>query len=276
MKRDETSQAEGVARGQKSCAEGVMRSAALSSSSMPSVQNPSPSVRDCLRAMATPIQFLKGVGPRRAEQLESLGLKTVEDLLYHLPFRYEDRRHIKKITAAEVGEETSFVGRMADLQKRYIPRRRSHMLVGILQDDTATIDLIWYRAPAFLIAGLAKGQTLWVHGKVEQGLHGRLRLVHPTFEVIDSEESSQLRRIVPVYVHPAGLSLTLMRKWAMQAFGEYHRKIPSRLPPDICARHGLMMNVADALAHLHAPPLEADLGALNEASSAAHKTIIFD
>ena len=53
------------------------------------------SVQECLRTLATPVQYLKGVGPKRAGQLESLGLKTIEDLLYHLPFRYEDRREIR-------------------------------------------------------------------------------------------------------------------------------------------------------------------------------------
>jgi hypothetical protein len=69
-----------------------------------------PGVRECLRALATPIQYLKGVGPKRAGQLVSLGLKTVGDLLYHLPFRYEDRREIAKISQAVLGREASFVG----------------------------------------------------------------------------------------------------------------------------------------------------------------------
>ena len=117
-----------------------------------------PSIRECLRALATPLQYLKGVGPKRAKQLESLGIRSVEDLLYHLPFRYEDRRAIKKICDAVLGEECSFVGRLAELQNRYVPRRRSQMLAGALQDDTGAIDLVWYRAPAFLVNGLAKGQ----------------------------------------------------------------------------------------------------------------------
>ena len=101
-----------------------------------------PSVRECLRAMATPLQYLKGVGPKRAEQLESIGICSVEDLLYHLPFRYEDRRSIKKICDAVLGEECSFVGRLAQLQNRYVPHRRSQMLAGALQDDTGSIDLV--------------------------------------------------------------------------------------------------------------------------------------
>lgn len=149
------------------------------------------------------------------------------------------------------------------------------MLAGVLQDDTGIMDLVWYRAPAFLVNGLAKGQVLLVHGKVELGMHRRLRLVHPAFEVIEGEEGSQLQRILPVYVHPSGLSLTLMRKWIAQALSEYRSKIPSRLPPAVCARQRLR-NIPDALVELHAPSLDADLKVLNESSSAAHRAIIFD
>src|ERR671919_700532 len=133
-----------------------------------------PSVQECLRALATPLQYLKGVGPKRAAQLESLGLTTIEDLLYHLPFRYEDRREIRKLSEAALGHETSFVGRLAALQSRYIPRRRGQILLGTLQDDTGNIDLVWYRAPAFLANGLTRGQMLLVHGKVERSMRARL------------------------------------------------------------------------------------------------------
>ena len=133
-----------------------------------------------------------------------LGIKTVDDLLHHLPFRYEDRRQIKKISAAVQGEEASFIGRLIGLQSKYIPRRRSQMLLGILQDDTGSMDLVWYRAPKFLISGLAKDQTLLVHGKLEPSMHGRLRLVHPDFEIIENNDDPRLQRILPVYVRPGG------------------------------------------------------------------------
>ena len=236
----------------------------------------SPSVHECLRSLETPIQYLKGVGPKRAGQLESLGLKTIEDLLYHLPFRYEDRREIAEISQANFGQETSFVGRLTGLQRRYIPRRRGQILLGTLQDDTGSIDLVWYRAPAFLANGLFPGQMLLVHGKVERGMHARLRLVHPDFEIIEAvEDSDQLKQILPVYLRSAGLSLSLMRKYAAQALATYRGSIPDRLPATIVARHGLM-RIAAALEQLHDPPLDADVHAFNNASSAAHRTIIFD
>src|SRR5574341_1538816 len=140
-------------------------------------------VREQLRALATPVQNLKGVGPKRAEQLVAAGLSRVEDILYHLPFRYDDRRQIKKIAAAVLGNAESFVGELVMLQSRFVLRRRSQMLTATLRDDTGALDLIWYRAPGYLVSALAKGQRLLVHGRVEQGMQGRARIVHPDFEV---------------------------------------------------------------------------------------------
>ena len=232
-------------------------------------------MRAGLRALDTPIQFLSGVGPKRAAQLASLGLKTVGDLLCHLPFRYEDRRQIKKIASALPGEDASFIGRLVGLQSKYIPRRRSQILLAVLQDETGSIDLLWYRAPKFLIAGLAKDQTLLVHGKVEPSLHGRLRLVHPDFEIIEDNDDLQLRRILPIYIHPAGLSLSRLRGWIAQALKEYGRYLPNGLPQEIVERQRLI-NPSEALAYLHEAPLDADLRALNESSSIPHRTIIFE
>jgi ATP-dependent DNA helicase RecG len=232
-------------------------------------------VRSALRALDTPIQFLSGVGPKRASQLASVGIKTVGELLQHLPFRYEDRREIKKISTGVQGEEASFIGRLIGLQTKFIPRRRSQMLLGILQDDTGSMDLVWYRAPKFLISGLVKEQTLLVHGKLEPSMHGRLRLVHPDFEIIESSEDPRLQRILPVYVHPSGLSLSRLRGWTAQALKDYGRYIPDSLPREITGRHGLT-SVGAALAYLHDPPLDAPLDSLNGSGSIAHRTIIFD
>ena len=91
---------------------------------------------------------MKGVGPKRAEELEKFGLKSVEDLLYHLPFRYDDRRQIKKVGAATLGSEESFIGELCRLQKKYNPRKRAQLVSASLADDTGVLGLIWYRAPS--------------------------------------------------------------------------------------------------------------------------------
>ncbi len=252
----------------------------MTSTGHDSHQNLSPAkktigVRERLRALATPLQLLKGIGPKRAAQLESFGLRTVEDLLYHLPFRYQDRRRIQKIADARAGQEITTIGRLAHLYARYVPRRRSQMLLGLLQDDTGAIDLVWYRAPAFLTGSLAKGQKLLVHGKAERGMQARLRIAHPEFEVVKAEADLKLQRILPVYVHPVGISLTYWRQWIAQALADYRDFIPDSLPAEVISRQRLM-RVAEALAELHEPPLNGDIARFDEATSTAHRTIIFD
>jgi ATP-dependent DNA helicase RecG len=233
------------------------------------------SMRACLRALQTPLRFLKGIGPKRAEQLEKLGLQTVEDLFYHVPFRYEDRRKINKICQATIGCDGTFKGKLVGLEKKYNPRRRAQILAGFLADDTGILGLQWYRVPAYLANGLAKGQQLLVHGKIEPGLGGQKRIVHPEFEVLESDDEYPLAKVLPVYVHPAGLPLSLLRKWIIQALGQYAHYLPSCLPETTKERHGLL-SVSEALAQLHEPATTADVGSLNDFSSTAHRSLIFD
>jgi ATP-dependent DNA helicase RecG len=234
-----------------------------------------PSVAASLRALGTSIRNVKGIGPKRATQLESFGIHTVLDLLRHLPFRYEDRRRIEKISSARAGVEATFVGRLIGLQKRYIPRRRSQMLLATLQDDSGSIDLVWYRAPGYLAGNLANGRMISAHGKIEPGMPGRLRMVHPNFDFVESGEETELQRIVPIYVHPAGLPLSLMRRWIGQTLSEYGVYLIDSLPPPISERHGLM-TLAAAIAELHAPARDIDVDAFNSFGSRAHRTVVFD
>jgi ATP-dependent DNA helicase RecG len=236
---------------------------------------PSPSVRESLRALQTPIRFLKGIGPKRAAQLESCDLVTVEDLLYHLPFRYEDRRQLAKLREAIPGQEQTFVGQLIALRSKFNPRLRRNIVTAMLRDETGIIDLIWYRAPSYLVKGLTQGQRLLVHGKVEVGTAHRNRLVHPEFEVLETRDEQQRPGILPIYVRPGGLSLSILRKWLSQALAEYAGHMPGRLPQEILERHGLM-DIRRALAALHEPALDADLAELNDFSSTAHRSVIFD
>jgi len=236
------------------------------------ISNSEPSTNAGLQ---TSLRYLQGIGPKRAEQLAGIGLLTVEDLLYHLPFRYEDRRRIKKIAAAVVGQEESFVGRLVALQKRFNPRRRVQMLTGRLADDSGVIGLVWYRAPGFLANRLTAGQILLVHGKVESGAGSERRIAHPEFEVLEAEDAADLAKIVPVYLRPAGVSLTLMRKWATQAVAGYAGYLPNCLPRSTRERLQ-MLDLPSALRDLHGPAPEADVAALNDFSGPAHRTIIFD
>lgn len=233
------------------------------------------SPEDCQRALQTPLQFLKGVGPVRAAQLEGLGLRTIEDLLYHLPFRYEDRRQIKNIAAAVVGREDNFVGELIALQKKFIPRRRRQMLVGTIADASGALGLVWYRGTPYISKGLSKGQRLWVHGTVERGIGVQNRIVHPEFEVLEPESDKELEKILPIYVRPAGVALGSLRRWLQQALADFGRYLPSYLPDSVARRQGLL-DLKAAMLAVHQPDKQADPSRLNQAATAAHRSIVFD
>ncbi|MCZ6625521.1 MAG: DEAD/DEAH box helicase [Deltaproteobacteria bacterium] len=231
--------------------------------------------RDCLRALLTPLRFLKGVGPKRAAQLEGLGIKTVEDLLYHLPFRYEDRRQIKKIHQAVIGKEESFVGKVIALEKRYIPRRRRQILVGTLADGTGSLGLVWYHATPYIAKRLWKGQDLLIHGKVERGIGTQKRITHPEFEAIEAADEEEREKILPIYLRPGGIPLGAIRRWLAQALAEYGAFLPSFLSESIARRQGLI-DLRKAMSQVHRPHKTAEIFSLNQFASPAHRSIIFD
>src|ERR1051325_2391165 len=170
------------------------------------------SVRDNLKLLNAPIRSLNGVGPKRAEQLENFGIATIEDLLYHVPFRYEDRREILKLCDAAIGAEGTFVGELSAVRARYIPQRRMQIMNAVLRDDSGAIELVWYRAPSYIVKSLANAHSLIVHGKVEVAPAGQKRIVHPEYEVLASPEHVPAKRIVPIYSRPGGLSLSVITK----------------------------------------------------------------
>ncbi|MFQ5851197.1 MAG: ATP-dependent DNA helicase RecG [Candidatus Binatia bacterium] len=233
------------------------------------------SPRECLRTLQTPIRFLKGVGPIRAVMLESLGLKTVEDLLYHLPFRYEDRREIKKIHLATIGRKDSFVGKLLYLNKRYIRQGRGQMLSGVLADESGSLNLVWFHPKPYMTRQLKPGQYLIVHGKVEGGRGTEKKIVHPEFEPIDPGDEEEREKILPVYLKPGGIPMRTMRRWITQALITYRDFLPSFLPPHMAQWHQLT-DLKKALTEIHRPEKSADIFSLNEFRSAAHRSIIFD
>src|SRR5688572_8918964 len=217
--------------------------------SQPITQGSALSTQAAAGSLQTPLRFLKGIGPKRAEQLAAFGLQTVEDLLYHLPFRYEDRRQVKNIDHAIVGQEETFIGTLAVIQKKYNSRRRSQVLLGRLTDHSGAIGLVWYRAPSYLVNALIPGQRLAVHGKVEAGMGGSRQLVHPEFEILEGDDSSREPKILPVYEHPATVPLSLMRKWVSEALIAYGGKLASHLPLSTMQRQKLI-DPTDALVEL--------------------------
>ncbi len=234
-------------------------------------------VGPALDALGRSVEAVRAVGPKRAAELARFGLKTVEDLLYHLPFRYQDRRALLPLRALRVGEEATAVGEVAHVREVRAGRRGRRILEVVLRDADGLLLLVWFHQIPYFSRRLAKGQRLVVHGKVEPPLgSGTPRIVHPEIEVLGAEEEQAAQpRVVPVYEKPTEMHVGTMRRVVHAAVAEYAERVPSALPPAVAARQRVV-DLDRALRYLHAPPPEANLDALAGAGSLAHHSLIFD
>ncbi len=236
-------------------------------------QQTSGDVAAALLRLGQSIQFVKEVGPRRADLLRRFGIATVEDLLYHLPFRYEDRRRVQTIAGAVAGEETTVVGELVQMAERTVGRGRRRILEGVLRDATGLLALTWYHHVTYFRHRFRSGQRLRVYGRVERSPAGGKRIIHPEMDA-DPEADVGLG-IAPVYEKPTTLSVSVMRRIVRHAVEAYADTAPAVLPPPVAERAQISAPAA-ALRALHAPDADADLAGLNAFATAAHRALVFD
>lgn len=225
-----------------------------------------------LEYLGLSVQYVKGVGPRRAELFQKAGLRKIEDLLYHLPFRYEDRREIRTIASLRVGEEATIVGSVVHMAERSAGRSRRRLLEGAVRDETGILPLTWYNQVAFFRSRYQIGARYVVNGKVEAGLGGSRRMVHPELEPFGEGE---VRGIVPVYNKPTSLTVGAMRKLVQAAVREAVERVPSVLPAQVAREH-LLLDLAESFRRVHTPDDRENIGALGEFTSDAHRSLVFD
>jgi ATP-dependent DNA helicase RecG len=235
-------------------------------------------VGPALAALAQPTEVVRAVGPKRAAELARFGLRTVEDLLYHIPFRYEDRRSLRALDELHVGEEATAVGEVARVAQGFAGRRGRRVLEIVLCDANGLLLLVWFHQIQYFARRFAVGQRLVVHGRVEPPLGGGpRRMIHPEVEALAAGEEPDAgsSRIVPVYNKPTEMHVGAMRRIVHAADAEFSDRVPSALPPAVAARQRVL-DLGRALHYLHGPPPEADLEALAASRSLAHRSVIFD
>ena len=152
--------------------------------------------------LSSPLQYLKGVGPRKAEVFAENGIETVRDLLRYYPRRYLDRTTVVPINRLQVGHSATIIGRVV---AHGILRGRRTRYEAILQDDTAAISLLFFGGVRFWSKSFKKGQVYAATGTVTffQGF----QIVHPDLERLDDESDKMVHagRIIPVYPQTAEL-----------------------------------------------------------------------
>lgn len=144
----------------------------------------------------TPIQYIKGVGPRRAEALATAGINTINDLLHYYPRRYLDRTTVISIHDVKKGDEATMVGTVEVCGERQMRKRKLYQ--AVLSDGTGMITLVWFNGIKYIKNAVQKGDRLAVHGKVE--FYNGFQIVHPDFDKLDSDaDPINTGKIIPLY-----------------------------------------------------------------------------
>ena len=231
-------------------------------------------------SLETSLQFVKGIGPRIAQTLQDKRITTVEDLLYHLPFRYEDRLRPQAIEELVPGEMASLIGEvrgMALLRTRRMPI--FEMTVG---QGLSKVKCMWFHG-TYLKDRFKAGQWVALYGKVEASRSSNsFKMIQPQVEVLpddhDDDESKLLEvgRIAPVYESLGNkLASRWQRRVIWRVLEELKGRIPETLPEALCRRLQLPSR-EDALRRAHFPEPGTPMSQLQGWTTPAQKRLIFE
>ncbi|WP_226664136.1 ATP-dependent DNA helicase RecG [Microbulbifer aggregans] len=219
-----------------------------------------------------PVTALKGVGARLAETLGKLHISTLQDLMFHLPARYQDRTRVIPLAGLRPGMDAVIEGevRAADV---VFGRRRS--LAVRLQDTTGSVTLRFFHFTAAQKNRLTPGTRVRCYGEARRGSAG-VELYHPETEVLGEEQSPTADTLTPVYPLTEGLGQGRLRALIGQgldwlAEGNVTELLPQQLLPG-----QLQLPLAGALMYLHQPPANADLAQLSEGQHPAQQRLALE
>lgn len=214
------------------------------------------------------VRYLKGIGPRRAEALEKLGVRTLRDLIYFFPRRYEDRTHFLKVGELTPSEDIVTL-RAEVLTLGVRPLKQMPLFEMVVGDETGMVTAVWFNQP-YLKNQFRVGMRVILSGKVDC-YQGRLQMNSPDYEIMGDEEESPIHmgRITPVYSLTEGLHQRSLRG-VMKEVVDYFidREIQDYLPPGWPSSLGLMP-LPEALREMHFPSSFLKL-------EEARKRIVFD
>jgi ATP-dependent DNA helicase RecG len=224
--------------------------------------------------LSTPLQYLKGVGPRKAADLKRAGLQTVEDLLYRLPFRYEDRSRMQPIASLRPATRASALGRVTSAAVTATRRRHFKIFNAVVADSSGAIRCIWMNQP-FLADIIRPHVTVVVFGEVRLDSSG-LHFMNPEYEIVTDEAPAvHTARVVPFYEKTGTVTPNMQRRIVRQALDLLPADVEDPLPAALRERLGLVTR-RRALEESHFPPDDASLEALNAFRTPAQRRMILE
>ena len=222
-----------------------------------------------------PVTALKGIGPKGAERLAKLGIQSVQDLLFHLPLRYQDRTRTTPIGSLSQGDQVVIEGEI-ELSDVRFGRRRS-LLVSVA-DGTGSILLRFFHFSAAQRATLGRGVRLRCFGEIRSG-PDTLEMVHPEYQRIDDADSQPLQaELTPIYPTTEGmhqLTWRTLSQHALDLLEQNPDSLSDLLPLELLQQKHLP-TLAEALCYLHRPPTDAPLAQLFDGEHPAQQRLILE
>ena len=216
---------------------------------------------------------LKGVGPALEKKLAAIGITSIQDLLFHLPLRYEDRTRVTLAARARVGEYMQFEGEITSCELQFGKRRS---LRCSLRDSSGSMTLRFFHFSAAQKESLAVGTQLRVYGEVKHGRAG-FELFHPEYKPLSQVSQEPSDTLTPIYPTTEGLMQPRLRSIIGQAVDLVvgNEAIEDYLPREIVAKFNLA-SLTDAIRHIHRPPANAFGGWDREAPNPGRDRLAFE
>ena len=219
----------------------------------PQTSRPSPSGPPA--ALNASITVLPGVGPRHAVTLSHLGLKTLGDMLYYYPRRYDDYTQLKPINRLWYGEEVTVIGSVDSVQSRPVRSGKMQIVEAIVSDGSGSLRVTWFNQP-WITRHLQEQSQIVLSGKVEQYL-GRLTMNNPEWEPLEVQ-TLHTNRIVPVYPLTANITQRWLRRLMYQVVNYWAPRVADPLPARL-RQEASIVDLPTALLQTHFPDSQENL-----------------
>jgi ATP-dependent DNA helicase RecG len=223
------------------------------------------------RAEQQPLSALKGVGPKMAQKYQRLGLHTVQDVLFHLPFRYQDRTRVVPIGEVRQGQSVVIEGEVELAEAVF--RGRRNLLVRI-SDGTGFLTLRFFHFSSAQQANFKRGRGIRCFGEIRAGKSGP-ELIHPEYDFIDVDESHVEDYLTAVYPTTEGVHQLSIRKLVQQAVERFLPQVDELLPDDVL-QSSRMNELRDALRTVHRPSPGDDIASLEAGVHPAQQRLAFE